>query len=492
MNCLKQALILYVFLDVAVSTDAHRTRAHNMANNGLRGSPIKIGKPTLHPTYPDWDYLYETYADYPDSSNHPTFFPTASDRTTHPPTAEDHDNGNEARELPKNARNHANIPTHHPTFPDWGYLYESSANNRYPTTFPTYSDHDIDNSYPPTVFDWDYNSPTYYPTTDEESDHSSCETGTFFQLDIALDYDGHDLIWKLIKLPDEILYQGDGYKDGMRYDDVAEGCLEPGDYEYTIYDSGGDGLKDPGYYALKLCRGACQIVASGGDFGYNETTAFTVLKVDETATPTMQPTLNWSTPPSSEYSPAPTILIPDSSSEDTDSFVDPFEKVISHSHENWVAIIDENFEHGFGYFVDDDTTAVLYDNFEGRTGVVAIQDGDAKSNSSVVSKTIRLGEAIGDGMVHSKFKVVFSYYAYSMEIGDSFCFEYSVDAGDTWQSEKCWTIATDFENDKWYDDVTVTFAPQNVAKLTLRFRCNASSRSDMVMIDSVQLSDLHD
>ena len=334
------------------------------------------------------------------------------------------------------------------------------------------------------------------PSTLEEAQHMNCEVGTFFQLDIALDYDGHEILWRLVKLPDEVMYQGDGYKDGLVYDNVAEGCLEPGDYEFTIHDSGGDGIQDPGYYSLKLCKGSCQIVAGGNDFGYNETTAFTILADGETAPPAVQPTT---------YSSAPTN--PNASSKDTSedsSFVDPidgtessrdieqYEFIIRHNHENWVTILDENFESGFGYFIDKDTTAVLYDIFEGRAGVIAIQDAPDSDNSSLVSKTIKLGEAIGDGKIHSKFKVAFSYYALNMESNDGFCFDYSTDGGLSWNNEQCWHKGVDFDNDKWNDDNEVIFEPNVTSSITLRFRCNANSDSDSVMIDNIHLSDLHE
>jgi hypothetical protein len=328
-------------------------------------------------------------------------------------------------------------PTHHPTYPDWEYLYESTAGDGYAATnFPTMYPSVI-NSDTPTL---KHDSPTYMPSTIEEVEHKNCESGTFFELDIALDYAGHDVTWRLVSLPDEVIYQGHGYKDGLTYNNVAEGCLTPGDYEFTIFDSGGDGIPEPGYYYLKLCKGSCRVIAGGNNFGFNETTPFAILPDGETAVPTAQPTLTWSIPPSTEYSQAPTVRI--ASSEDTredSSFVDPFdasfdrngakdedsdvdlhEVITMHSHENWVTIIDEDFENGFGNFIDEDTTAILFDNFEGRSGVIAIQDTEESDNSSLVSKTFRLGVDIGDSKVHSKFKVMFSYYTTSMENDDGF------------------------------------------------------------------------
>lgn len=368
------------------------------------------------------------------------------------------------------------------------------------TSEPTRHPSNVDSN-EPTVFDWNYNSPTYLPTTVEEAQRKKCEVGTFFQLDIALDYDGHDITWNLLKLPDEVIYQGNEYKDGLVYDNIAEGCLESGDYEFTIHDSGGDGIQDPGYYSLKLCKGSCQMIAGGNDFGYNETTSFTILSDSETVIPTSQPTLPWSNPPRIVFPPSPTASDVSIEGTSKDSlFVDPFKAPASslgnveipHNLENWVAIIDENFENGFGYFLDEDTTAVLYETFEDKLGVIAIQDGPDSEKSSLVSKTIELGESIGDDMIHSKFKVVFSYYASKMESFDGFCFDYSIDGGSSWKSEQCWHKDEDFDNDMWNVDTVIIFEPEFARSITLRFRCNSTSSSDAVMIDKMQLSDLHD
>lgn len=133
-----------ILLNMGSASASHRTRAHI----GLRGSPK--AKPTHHPTFPDWDYMEETMQNeygYPTTSptydHYPTYAPTKDE--TFLPTA-DKDVSSEdassqetddesARGLPNNTRERT--PTHHPTFPDWGYMYETSAENRYPTTFPT-------------------------------------------------------------------------------------------------------------------------------------------------------------------------------------------------------------------------------------------------------------------------------------------------------------------------------------------------------------------
>ena len=338
------------------------------------------------------------------------------------------------------------------------------------------------------AYDETYKPPTYSPTDYEEADRNHCDS-QYFQLDIATDGDGHEISWSLIRfdevvLAPEVVYQGDGYKDGLVYDDIAEGCLPPGSYQFTISDDGGNGIGRQGYYSFVLDG---DIIAGGSEFGHNETTSFTVVMDGETKSPTYQPTV-YSMPPSVEatISPAPT-----QGSTHQDTFPDPWELVLHHHNENWVSIIDEDFLNGVGSFIDESSSDIMYyPEFEERNGVIAIQGGQ---DSALTSKHIRLGEALGDGTIHCKFKVVFSYFAYSMESYDGFCLDTSVDGGSGWHTEQCWSRDGDFENGVWKDDVEVVFEVDLVQdSLALRFRCIADMNSDAVMIDSVHLSDLHD
>ncbi len=93
-----------------------------------------------------------------------------------------------------------------------------------------------------------------------------------------------------------------------------------------------------------------------------------------------------------------------------------------------------------------------------------------------------------------------------MEIHDGFCFDYSMDDGTSWHSERCWHAVQDFENGMWYDDVGVSFSLNkdhthimaredkqgSLDAFRIRFRCRADSRKDDVLIDKVQLLGLSD
>lgn len=256
-------------------------------------------------------------------------------------------------------------------------------------------------------------------------------------------------------------------------------------------DAGGDGIKRPGYYLLKLDG---KVIAGGNEFGYNDTTAFSVSVDSRMADPTATPAFYDSTAPSAEASSAAPSTAPSvksSPSRSTAPSNDQLEISIRHMHDNWVQIIDENFETGSGSFVEGGSNVMHYATFKDRSGVIAIHNSEG-TESSLISRRIRLGEAIGDGQVHSKFKVVFSYYTYGMGSEDGFCMDYSVNSGSNWHTEKCWNKITDFENDDWYDDAEVVFEPDVVDSLTLRIRCGSMSRSGNLLIDRIRLYDLHD
>ncbi|KAL3798180.1 hypothetical protein HJC23_005741 [Cyclotella cryptica] len=461
---------------------AHRQRSpitsSSITINRLRGAPT-IAKPTFHPTYPDWSNRYDTFdTDYP--TNFPTYSSNDDDDDNDDHTEIEHDDS---------TRQHAILkPTLHPTYPDWDSIYEQS--NNYPTTYPTY---DVFPTDMPTRLDWDlYDVPTLSPTALDEAERSHCESGRFFQLDIATAAEGGcETSWELVKLPNAVVYQGDGYKDGFVYEDVAKGCLEPGEYEFTIYDAGGDGIKRQGYYLLKLDGKA---IAGGNDFGYKDTTRFAIDPDGKPATPNMAPVSHSSMTPSIVASSVSPSIAPSIESSITPSMApsdDQLEISIRHIHDNWVQIIDDNFDNGFGSFVDGGSNVIHYAAFKDRSGVIAVQGAEG-SETSLVTKRIRLGESIGDGHIHSNFKVVFSHYSYGMKSKDGYCMDYSVDNGLNWHAEKCWNTDVDFHNDIWYDDVEVVFEPQVVDTLTLRIRLHTSSKDGSFLLDSIQLYDLHD
>jgi len=195
--------------------------------------------------------------------------------------------------------------------------------------------------------------------------------------------------------------------------------------------------------------------------------------------------------PTSRKTASPTLQLTPSSQAPTTGLISQDSSIPTNfnDYENWVPIIDEDFENNILDFLDQENPTMYYNQFEGRTGVVAMQDGSDDLHSYVVSRAIALGESIGYYTLQSTFKVVMSIYP--TENSSEFCFDYSVDDGITWHLEKCWLRDVDFADETWHDDISIVFEPENrFASLKLRFR--ATSSSGLVLMDSLQLSDLHD
>ena len=129
----------------------------------------------------------------------------------------------------------------------------------------------------------------------------------------------------------------------------------------------------------------------------------------------------------------------------------------------------------------------FYQFVKGRSGVVRIQAGNGR-RSSVFSNKL-----VFDNDFYSKFKIVFSFYANSMESDDKFCLDYSTNGGTVWKKQKCWSRGRDFDNLQWYDNQSVTIKPNSsnkVKSLIIRFRCDGDNAQDDVLIDSVRVEGL--
>lgn len=134
--------------------------------------------------------------------------------------------------------------------------------------------------------------------------------------------------------------------------------------------------------------------------------------------------------------------------------------------------------------------ATYYPYAKDRHGVVRIQH----SGSSIYSNNIALYDRIPTPR-QTLLKVVFSYYANSMEIHDGFCLDSSADDGITWTPERCFYAVADFENGKWYDGVSVPFelksdAEDDVDSFRIRIRGKADSARDDILIDEVRVLQL--
>ena len=111
----------------------------------------------------------------------------------------------------------------------------------------------------------------FEPSTDSTSDPENLCTET--TLVLVTDNYGGETSWEL-SLDNNTVANGSGYSSNQSYTEMF--CLADGDYQFTLYDAYGDGIccaYGNGSYQLSADS---NIVASGGQFGTEESTSFTL------------------------------------------------------------------------------------------------------------------------------------------------------------------------------------------------------------------------
>jgi hypothetical protein len=88
---------------------------------------------------------------------------------------------------------------------------------------------------------------------------------------------------------------------------------------------------------------------------------------------------------------------------------------------------------------------------------------------------------------YDELTVDFSFVCISMESGEDFWLQASVDGGSTWQTLTTWTSGVDFSNGTRYNPsivITGTFG----SNFRLRMRCDAGNNGDRVYIDDMNIT----
>ena len=280
-----------------------------------------------------------------------------------------------------------------------------------------------------------------YGSAYNEAVQESC-SGGIFQLDLHTDEAACETSWTLTRIESDgssvtveedtlEMYPNTGY-----FAEVYR-CLEPGQYEFTITDSHGDGLVDDGYYLIALNEG---IIGGSSGFGYAETTPFVVSAA--AASP--------------ETRLSGDILL-------SEDFTSP-------------SSLDT-------FTISSDNDVKYYNTMFGREGVVRIQNANGYITTNVPIPSTS----------YSSYTVTFSYFANSMENNEGFCLDFSTDGGNTWHSEECYTVGVDFENGLWYDDIGVEFDAEDIpglqdsSSLGIRLISKVNSYNDDVLFDKIQV-----
>lgn len=156
---------------------------------------------------------------------------------------------------------------------------------------------------------------------------------------------------------------------------------------------------------------------------------------------------------------------------------------ISVGTSSWVTLSSDDFEAGYGIYIDGGTDCIRNsNNFSyAHQGTYCILIRDDTTTSNFSSNALNLSS-------YNQLKIDFWFIANSMESGEDFYVEFY--NGSSWQVIGQYVSGTGFNNGSFYNP-SITISSQNYAfnaSNRLRFRCDASSDTDYVYIDQVVLS----
>ena len=149
---------------------------------------------------------------------------------------------------------------------------------------------------------------------------------------------------------------------------------------------------------------------------------------------------------------------------------------------DWIPIISDDFESGWGNWIDGGTDAIRY---TGGTyayqGNCAIDLQDDTESSVITTGNLNLS-------AYSELRVDFWYYPVSFDnAAEDFWLQISTDGGLNFTTVEEWNLTDEFENDDFYGGDCPFLAGPFTSNTQLRFRCDASGDADDVYIDVVDV-----
>lgn len=153
------------------------------------------------------------------------------------------------------------------------------------------------------------------------------------------------------------------------------------------------------------------------------------------------------------------------------------------SSTGWTELVFDDFENGWGSWLDGGSDAKLSSSYAIGTTSLNLQDNSSSSES-------RLANSL-NLTAYSEFKIEFSYVVRSFENSEDFWVRYSDNGGASWQTLRAYVNNVDFvDNGTRYEtSITINSGSHNFSSNALiKFECDASGNSDDVYIDNVKLS----
>ncbi len=297
-----------------------------------------------------------------------------------------------------------------------------------------------------------------------------------------------------------------GYANGSTV--VEDLCIPNGCYDFVIYDSYGDGIccgyGNGSYDLVEDATGTS--LASGGAFGYSETTNFCVptgvttytlttnANGQGTVTPAGTTTHNAGASVTLTATPASGWQF-DNWSGDVTGTSNPTNITIN-SNMNVTAnfsqvggggctyqtINNHDFESGWGIWNDggSDCRRSANDANYANSGTYCVRLRDNTNTSVMTTDNLNLSS-------YEEITIDFSYYVRSFEGTEDFWLQYSANGGSSYQTLVTWVRTIDFNNNERHNPtVIITGTFSSTARF--RFRADASGNSDWVYIDDVNIT----
>lgn len=144
-----------------------------------------------------------------------------------------------------------------------------------------------------------------------------------------------------------------------------------------------------------------------------------------------------------------------------------------------VIISSNNFESGFGSWVDGGTDCIRTNNASfASSGTYSIALRDNTSTSVMSTNNLNLA-------IYDELHVRFSYYPVSMDVStEDFWLQISTNGGTSYTTIEEWNLGDEFQNNTRYFESVVIAGPFTT-NTRLRFRNDASDDGDVVYIDDV-------
>lgn len=333
-------------------------------------------------------------------------------------------------------------------------------------------------------------------------------TGSDMTLTIVLDNYPEETSWDVKDSGGTVVASSGGtyagQADGATV--VETFCLPDACYDFTIYDSYGDGIccgYGNGSYSL-VDDASGTSVASGGSFGSSEVTNFCVPTGGPTNyTLTTGTNGNGSVTAGGTYPDGTALSLtatPDAGyqfdnwSGDLGGSTNPISFTIT-SNMNVTANFSEisgggctpatvnstGFDSSWGIWNDggSDCRRSANDAAYAVSPSRCVRLRDNTSTSVATTDDLDLSE-------YDNLTVTFTYYVRSFENTEDFWLQISTNGGGSYTTVEDWVRGTDFNNDERKYDSVVVPGPFT-ANTRVRFRCDASGNSDWVYIDDVTL-----